>query len=124
MFNQYNTLYLISLSILTTSLLDIIWILYGEVTCQSLLCEAYKPLGLLFSLPIDVNHGNIICILTYTRVSYIFLNLKIFKSGHFLHGYKQTKLTIKKKKIGYHTHTCNSVPIESCIFLDQTYQKL
>ena len=56
-------------------------------------------MGLLFSLPIDVNHGNIICILTYTRVSYIFLNLKIFKSGHFLHGYKQTKLTIKKKKL-------------------------
>ena len=52
-----------------------------------------------FSLPIDVNHGNIICILTYTRVSYIFLNLKIFKSGHFLHGYKQTKLTTKKKKL-------------------------
>ena len=35
--NQENNLYLISLSILVTSLLDDEWILQGEVTCQSLL---------------------------------------------------------------------------------------
>lgn len=34
MFDQYNITYLISLSILATSLLDV-WILKEEVTCQS-----------------------------------------------------------------------------------------
>ena len=35
--NQENNLYLISLSILVTSLQDDEWILQGEVTCQSLM---------------------------------------------------------------------------------------
>ena len=37
MFDQGNILYLISLSILTTCLLDYVWILSGEVTYLSLL---------------------------------------------------------------------------------------
>ena len=37
MFDQDNNFYLINLSILVTCLLDNVWILQGEVTCQSLL---------------------------------------------------------------------------------------
>ena len=37
MFNQRNILYLMSLSILITCLLDNVWILQGEVTCLSVL---------------------------------------------------------------------------------------
>ena len=37
MLDQDNNIYVISLSILITCLLDNVWILWGEVTCQSLL---------------------------------------------------------------------------------------
>ena len=37
MFNQHNILYLMSLSILITCFLNNVWILWGEVTCLSVL---------------------------------------------------------------------------------------
>ena len=68
MLDQDNNFYLISLSILITCLLDNVWILQGEVTCQSLqeiiLCKSlyarftpFYPVLFAFQLLIKIING-------------------------------------------------------------------